>query len=391
MTDTRSRPANEFEAAADRAAAAGDAASARSLLEQAAAADPGRIELWLKLAALRRATGDPAAAFAAIGEALRLNPLDFLALLSRGRLHESVGNKEEAARDYVHGLAQCPPVDQVPQHLRGLVAHAEANRQAYRRQVGAMWDRAIESDPALDARIRARLARFKTNALHETRVWHSEPTHYHYPGLAEREFHEREDFPWLADLEAETDAIRAEFLALLEERMARAEPYIQYASDAPVRQWTALNHSMDWTAFHLLQNGRTVSANADRCPRTMKVLATIPQPRVAGRSPNAMFSLLKPHTRIPPHTGVANTRLVCHLPLVIPPDCWFRVGAETRTWREGEAFLFDDTIEHEAANDSDEPRCVLIIDAWHPDLNAAERAAITRIMEAEERENGVPL
>jgi aspartyl/asparaginyl beta-hydroxylase (cupin superfamily) len=95
-----------------------------------------------------------------------------------------------------------------------------------------------------------------------------------------------------------------------------------------------------------------------------------------------MFSLLAPHTRIPPHTGVANTRLVCHLPLIVPPNCGFRCGATTREWRVGEAFVFDDTIEHEAWNDSDELRVVLIIDLWQPSLTPDERIGITSVIEA---------
>jgi len=106
------------------------------------------------------------------------------------------------------------------------------------------------------------------------------------------------------------------------------------------------------------------------------------QPQVPGASPNAMFSLLAPRTRIPPHTGVANTRLVCHLPLIVPPDCGFRVGQTTREWRVGEAFVFDDTIEHEAWNDSDELRVVLIIDLWPPALGPSDRAAIASVIGA---------
>ena len=108
----------------------------------------------------------------------------------------------------------------------------------------------------------------------------------------------------------------------------------------------------------------------------------LPQPQVAGASPNAMFSLLAPRTRIPPHTGVANTRLVCHLPLIVPANCGFRVGETTREWRVGEAFVFDDTIEHEAWNDSDELRVVLIIDLWAPALSASERDAVAAVIGA---------
>jgi aspartyl/asparaginyl beta-hydroxylase (cupin superfamily) len=106
----------------------------------------------------------------------------------------------------------------------------------------------------------------------------------------------------------------------------------------------------------------------------------VPQPDVPGASPNAMFSLLVPNTVIPPHVGISNARLVCHLPLVVPDGCWFRVGGETRAWKRGEAFVFDDTIEHEAANPSDELRVVLIFDVWHPDLSPVEREAVAALI-----------
>ena len=93
-----------------------------------------------------------------------------------------------------------------------------------------------------------------------------------------------------------------------------------------------------------------------------------------------MFSVLKPKTRIPPHTGAANFRLVVHLPLVLPAGCGFRVGGEQREWRLGEAWVFDDTIEHEAWNDSDQTRII---------LSEEERAAIRAVIAATESFNGV--
>ncbi len=107
--------------------------------------------------------------------------------------------------------------------------------------------------------------------------------------------------------------------------------------------------------------------------------------------PAAMFSVLRANTRIPPHTGVANVRLVVHLPLVVPPGCGFRVGNETREWKVGEAWVFDDTIEHEAWNDSDEDRVVLIFDIWNPRLSASERSMIAEVMSAMDRFNEVSL
>ena len=93
-------------------------------------------------------------------------------------------------------------------------------------------------------------------------------------------------------------------------------------------------------------------------------------------------NLLAPKTRIPPHTGVANTRLVCHLPLIVPAGCGFRCGATSVQWTEGEAFVFDDTIEHEAWNDSDQLRVVLIFDLWPPALREAERQAVASVISA---------
>jgi aspartyl/asparaginyl beta-hydroxylase (cupin superfamily) len=229
---------------------------------------------------------------------------------------------------------------------------------------------------------RRRVERFVSNTSRLTRHFHQEPTDFHYPGLPEIEFHERELFPELDGLEAATSVIQREFDALIAAEAADMVPYIQYADHVPLAQWRELNQNRDWTAIHLLRNGARVEANARHCPETLKAIAKLPQPRVPGASPNAMFSLLAPRTRIPPHTGVANTRLVCHLPLIVPRDCGFRVGATTREWKVGEAFVFDDTIEHEAWNESDELRVVLIVDLWPPALGLAERKAVSAIIAA---------
>lgn len=119
--------------------------------------------------------------------------------------------------------------------------------------------------------------------------------------------------------------------------------------------------------------GEPQPAALARCPATRDALEAIPRAELPGRCPNAFFSILQPRTRIPPHGGVSNTRLTVHLPLIVPNGCGFRVGGETREWRIGEAFVFDDTIEHEAWNDSDHPRAVLIFDVWNPYLTALER------------------
>ena len=371
--------ADALEAEADRAAGRGDAAAARTLLERSTQADPARGEAWLKLAAMCRAQGDLAAALAAVSGALRIDPLGFIPLLLKANLLEKLGQAAEAGETYGYALAQAPA--QVPRHLEAMVAHARAQHRAH---VARSAARLAEAGAAiaLSADEQARLLRFQSNIVRTTRPYHSEPTHFHYPGLREREYHDRALFPWLAALEAATPAIAEDFQRVMAAERAELVPYIQYPDDVPLRQWTALNRNKAWTAIHLVQNGDTIEVNARHCPTVMGLLGRLDQPAIPRRGPNAMFSLLAPGAEIPPHVGVANTRLVCHLPLIVPPGCWFRVGADRREWEVGKAWVFDDTIEHEAANPSDTLRVLLIVDTWHPDLSAAEREAVAAVMAA---------
>jgi aspartyl/asparaginyl beta-hydroxylase (cupin superfamily) len=120
----------------------------------------------------------------------------------------------------------------------------------------------------------------------------------------------------------------------------------------------------------------------------MRALAGAPLTRVKGRSPAVLFSRLLPRTRIPPHTGFVNTRLICHLPLIVPPSCGLRVGNEVRSPVEGKAWLFDDTIEHEAWNDSAESRVILLFETWRPELSAQERNLVSAMFEAIDEHSG---
>ncbi len=366
------------EAQADAAAGAGQLADARRLLEEAVRETPARLETWLKLAAMCRGTGDLGGAMSAVSQALAIDPLDLSALLMRAVLLERMGKEAEAGEAYGHALAQRPPGEAPRPDLAGMIAHAE---QRYRRFQEAMVGRLRPDVPAgATAEELARIDRFCTNIARLTQPYAQQPSHFHYPGLPPFEFHDRPHFPWLAELEAASGAIREEFDALVSSEAAELVAYIQYPDDVPLRQWASLNRSRDWTAIHLLRNGVRIDRNARHCPRTMELLDRLPQPAVPTASPNAMFSLLAPRTRIPPHTGVANTRLVCHLPLIVPPGCGFRVGAETREWQSGKAFVFDDTIEHEAWNDSGELRVVFIFDVWAWALSEAERSAVAAIL-----------
>ncbi len=386
-TDTGPSQPPSLEAQADLAASRGDAATARRLLEEVAAAEPGRPEPWLKLAAMCRMLGDLPGALAAVSGALRIDALAFLPLLMRARLLHSAGRHDEAGEAFGHALAQRPA--ETPVELGAAIAEAERLHEAWRdRRAAQLAAASRAAEVAMAESERRRVARFRSNVLRRTRPYHCEPSHFHYPGLVEREFHDPDDFPWLGRLAAATDALRADFERVMAAERAELVPYVQYPDDVPLRQWAELNRNPAWTAIHLTRLGEVVEANARHCPATMELLAGFDQAHMAGFGPNAMFSLLAPGAHIPPHTGVANTRLVCHLPLIVPPGCWFRVGAETREWRVGEPFVFDDTIEHEAANPSGELRVVLIFDVWHPGLSPAERAAVAAVIRGSDAGGG---
>jgi aspartyl/asparaginyl beta-hydroxylase (cupin superfamily) len=218
-----------------------------------------------------------------------------------------------------------------------------------------------------------RFDRCLDRVLGRRRIYTPEPTAMLFPYLRNYEFYDRELFPWLEALESATDLIREELLGVLSGDQQGIEPYIAFNESLPLRQWRDLNHSRRWSAYFLWNQGRREEAHLARCPRTAAALAALPQVDIPGRGPTAFFSILDAHTTIPPHSGVTNARLTVHLPLIVPPGCRFRVGGEIREWRAGSAWVFDDTIEHEAWNDSDAPRAILIFDVWHPELTALER------------------
>jgi hypothetical protein len=376
-------------ALAERAAARGALVEARELLQQATALDRASFAPWMSLAGCCRALGDLAAALQAVDRALGVDARSFVALLMKASLLERLGAPHGAGAAYGVALTQAPPPDRLSPQLRAPLEHARQVHARYQDALAASLREQLDVEGPRGGPAARRLDDFIGRLTGKRRVYHQEPVLFHYPGLPELEFHDREDFPWIEGLEAATADIRQELLGVFADDAEGLEPYIAYPPNVPLDQWAELNNSPRWGSYHLLRDGLPVTAHARRCPKTMAALAAMPQPHVVRRSPAAMFSVLQPRTRIPPHTGIANTRLVVHLPLIVPDGCGFRVGAETRVWREGHAWVFDDTIEHEAWNDSDAPRTVLICDVWNPRLSGEEREAIAAVIAAMDAFEGV--
>ena len=205
-----------------------------------------------------------------------------------------------------------------------------------------------------------------------------DPTHYYYPGLPQIEFYDPGRFNWVPAIEAATAAIREELVALLAKGTDEFRPFMQNDVGMPLGVKKTLLDNRDWSVLVLCEQGWLEPDHIKRCPRTWETLLRhAPVPRVSGWGPSAIFSLLKAGAHIGAHTGMYNTRLICHLPLIVPPGCRFRVGNEIREWEEGKLLIFDDTIEHEAWNDGPEDRVVLVFDIWRPELTGQEKRELT--------------
>ncbi|MFM5954899.1 MAG: aspartyl/asparaginyl beta-hydroxylase domain-containing protein [Novosphingobium sp.] len=362
---------------------AGDAAAAVAAFTRATEADPQALPLWRNLAHAYQIAGNAAGERAALDQALNLDRLDFGAQLRMAQLLQRTGQEQAA-------LVAWNGVEQLLAQQDGVLApQVQAEVDAGLAYCRELQDRiAAEADSLIaagqdswDETEKRRIAAFVDRALGRRRFFVNECMGLHYPFLPADEYFDRRHFPWLDELEAETDAIREELLGILDDPGDAIRPYVRIEEGAPASKWSALDHSLDWGACFLWEHGQPNLPVHARCPRTAAVLARLPLLRIPNRAPAAFFSILRPRSHIPPHVGVTNTRAIIHLPLIVPPGCGFRVGGETREWVEGQAFAFDDTIEHEAWNTSDQRRAILIIDTWNPHLSPAEREAISQYIQ----------
>ena len=361
----------------------GDAVGAVDSLRRAVANDAEPPVVWFNLSRALAATGDAQAELAALDEALAREAYFLPALLAKGKALLKLGRDGEAIALYRAFLAGISDDSGFPPAIRQQLDEARDTVRRHAEQRHAAYSDALEevfaAFPDADHR-RARA--FAEHRAGRRKIYVQQPTADHFPFLPAIEYFDRDLFPWFERLEAQTGAIRAELLSLWAEQDPNFRPYVAYDATTPVNQWAELNHSERWSAWFLWENGLRDEAHCARCPATAAALEGLPLIDIPGKAPSVMFSVLQPKTRIPPHTGSTNARTTVHLPLVVPEGCGFRVGAEIRQWREGEAWAFDDTIEHEAWNDSGEPRAILILDVWNPLLSEAERAAVRAVSAA---------
>jgi aspartate beta-hydroxylase len=352
----------------------GDLPAAEDLFARAVEADPEAPPLWMNLATARRRRSDPEGERACLLRVLDLDRLHLMASIRLAELHERLDEDTQAAHRWSAVLALLQAMPERPPGLEEVAAHAQSVVLENSRAFGEAVDRGL--DPArklVEPGDRRRFDACIDAMLGRRRIYVSECAGLRYPFLPADEFFDRALFPWMPGIEARTADMCSELEALLAAGPEGFEPYVEMESGIPPNKWSPLDRSLDWSAFYLWRYGERNEEACERCPRTAEALASVPLADMARRAPTAFFSILRPRTRLPAHTGVSNARAIVHLPLIVPPGCGFRVGGETRLWRVGEAFAFDDTIEHEAWNDSDELRAVLIFDVWNPHLTPVER------------------
>jgi aspartate beta-hydroxylase len=340
----------------------------------------------LDLARDCRKKGDAAGQAAALDRLLASDPRNIPALIQRADCYAESGDARSASSFYLMAI-RLAPKGGLPRELAAELERAKRACDGFAADYRNYLLRSLAAKGFDRGRSSARFADSVDIVLGEKKVFLQQPKYYYFPGLPQIQFYERDAFPWLDEVEAATPEIRGELEAVLREPDAFA-PYVQGHANRPRKDEMGMLNNPAWSAFYLWKNGEVVAENSARCPKTMHALRNAPLAHVPNRSPSILFSLLRPGAHIPPHNGLVNTRLICHLPVIVPGRCRFRVGNDTRDWVESRAWAFDDTMEHEAWNASDATRVILLFDVWRPELSMEERSLVVSLFEAIDAHSG---
>jgi aspartate beta-hydroxylase len=360
---------------------AGRAAEARDTVTAIIRQGVDNASVWGVMALACRDMGDHEATLVAADRSLAHEPNNPRAYIAKADAFYAVGKRRAAAAFYRDSLKFGVPRDQCAPDMLADLQRAEARvaelNADFARHIGAHIDDYIAAAGGGTERIEEAVAMLNGRR----QLYYPQPHHFFFPGLPVVEFADPADFDWVPAVEAAADDIRAELDALLAEQ-AEFGAYLSGDDDRPVYDTHGMKDNRDWGAFYLWYNGKPVPENQARCPKTTAVMEQVPLVFSGSRCPNVLFSRLKAGAAIPPHTGMVNTRYICHLPLIVPDNCGFRVGNDVRAWEPGKVWLFDDTMEHEAWNRSQEDRVILIFEVWKPELSETERGLVTRLLEA---------
>lgn len=177
---------------------------------------------------------------------------------------------------------------------------------------------------------------------------------------ARRPIMDMADFPELSPIRENWQTIRAEVQALHEQQVfdQTNNPDSSAYYDLGFRTF----YKYGWSKFYLKWYGTTHRSAQATCPQTLKILEQVPS--VNG----AMFSVLPPGSQLTRHCDPIACSMRYHLGLDTPNNdaCYINVDGEDYAWRDGEAFLFDETCLHYAHNETDQNRLILMCDVERP-------------------------
>ena len=376
---------------ADRQSARGEHAVAIRQLHMAVEVQQNEPALWVQLASAQLATGDFSAAAVNFQRGLSLAPRMFVARLQLGMAQEQLGQSHEALKAYFMAIESARALGRwlddatTAPALRHLVKYAvnyanAGRHNLFRRALEPLRERYGNDELT---RVQRALSIYFFEQPANIPDPRQKPKFLYFPDIASQPYYPRKHFPWLEALEAATATVRDELRAVLAQEQS-LEAFLGHTAAPAGQSMLRSSNGQEpaWDAYFFYRHGVRYDEHCARCPQTTALLDALPLVRIRDHAPETLFSVLSPGTHILPHSGVTNTRLVTHLPLIVPPDCAIRVGGEEHVWQEGRCVTFDDTYEHEAWNRSEQRRVVLILDSWHPDLSEAERAAVTDLVEA---------
>lgn len=360
----------------------GQPQEAESLLLTALTHSPRFSPAHLLLARVAIQRGDTDAALTSLDKAILHDNAAWGARIEKAQLLESLGRTREAALCWGNAVRSMPGQLRESPQMRGLVEHARAhvsgNLTTLREALLSRVQGTMQGESATD------LERFQ-HALDivtgRREFVTANPLFLPIPRLPAIPYFDRTAFHWAPAVEAATSEIRRELHVVMKDSSNSFIPYVQTRKGESSGQFAPLDQDKAWSAYFLWKHGSRIDAHCKACPVTAEAVSAAPLPRIRARAPAVFFSRLDPGVHIPPHNGATNARLTVHLPLIVPDGCAFRVGDETREWKEGELLIFDDTILHEAWNGSQQQRVVLIFDVWHPMLTSLERELITQTVE----------
>lgn len=371
-----------------RAFGRGQLSHALTWLQQADHIQPNAVTTLKNLAVVHAASGNQDAAEQALQQAIQSAPEQFDLQLHLGGLQEQRGDARAALRTYLCAITAAQNSGywlseaSTPPTLHAAVMHAMDYVQRERQQKISTVLQPLRARHGTHAmqRIEHCLAIYLGDAPANISHAQQKPKFLYFPDLPPLPYFARKLFPWQAELEQHTATIRAELLALLTQQDV-LEPFLGIQTPIEGDQYLQGSQGAPaWNAFFFYRHGERHDANCARCPQTAAIIDALPIVRIREHAPEICFSILTPGTHILPHHGVTNTRLVTHLPLIVPEDCAIRVGGEEHTWQEGRCVTFDDTFEHEAWNRSNRTRVVLILDCWNPYLTEIECIAVADLV-----------